>query len=190
MATKKEIDDFRRLIQYGVVYDDGVGRCMANGKQIGFINNKTGRYIEQSCWRPVGTARDWNRTYWLLDRFIYWFNWGKIPERINHINGDKSDCHIDNLQELTKTDLGFVVAQKPSILEVELHKKELLNLQQTPLTGYEWFLPWKQKIIEKGEWKPKHIYEWERWDKEKKRLVRSKTSHSHKKSIFPKLILK
>lgn len=147
-----ELKDFKRLVREGVVYNDELGMCLRKNKPIGFVNNKTGRYIIQS---PYSTK--YNR-YVQLDRFIYWLNWGKIPEVINHINGDKSDCHLENLRELVKVDGVVVVGEKPNQNEIDLHNQEITKLRENPNLYYKqlvWYKDWRQSLIEKGEWRDK-----------------------------------
>lgn len=160
-----ELQEFRRLVRDGITYDNEMGWCLSGKRVYGFVYKKTGRYVVQSPYQPKPNKP--NSPYqhavytrWIqLDRFIYWLNWGKIPEVINHINGDKADCFIDNLQELIKVDGKVVVGEKPTPMEVEYHKQEIVKLQEKyDHTEQDWYKNWKQTLIDKGEWKDKETY--------------------------------
>lgn len=150
-----ELREFKRLVREGVVYDADMGWCVRGKKVIGFVNNKTGRYITQS---PYTTKY---KRFVQLDRFIYWLNYGKIPEVINHINNDKSDCFLQNLRELVNVDGKICIGEKPNQDQIDLHKQEIIRLRETtntPLNQQSWYVSWKQSLIEKGTWKDKESF--------------------------------
>lgn len=146
-----ELKEFQELVRLGVVYCPEMGWCLRKdrSKVLGYVS-KEGRYQTQSPCKGYE-----NRRWVALDRFIYWFHYGIIPYRISHINGDKTDCYIENLQEKKKVNgiKKLVIGEKPNNLEIENHKKEIINLQETPVVP-----DWIQKRIDAGKWLDKEKY--------------------------------
>ena len=146
-----EIQEFQQLVRLGVVYCPDMGWCLRKNrsKVLGFVS-KNGRYETESPFKEYS-----GRRWVLLDRFIYWLHYGIIPYRIDHINGDRTDCYIENLQEKKKVNgkKELVIGEKPNDLEIENHRKEIIKLQETPVVA-----DWIQKKIDAGKWVDKETY--------------------------------